>query len=593
MKYTEAPINILNMSIEEIQQSVDLGIINYETIAKIYLERIQEYNDEFMAIISVNENIVEQAKKLDEKYKQSGRTSMLYGIPIILKDNIDYVDLPTTAGAKELKDNYPKQNATIVQNLLDAGALIIGKANMSEFAFSARTSSSSYGTVKNAYDTALTSYGSSGGTAVAVSTGMAVAGLGTDTNSSIRVPSSAANLIGLRPTYSLLSSDGIINYDASRDTAGPMTKYTSDNAILLEVLTSNLERYTQYENSVKDMKIGVVSQFVYGDETLSYTGATKSTDAVILTLFNSSINKLKESGAQIVYIDDLYNEEAYDYYSGTIGGWTMCYFFNEYIKNTSGDINSFEELVESGEYIQDLPSYEECCNDSLESFYNYKTKHLEYKEYVVKQMERYGVDVLAYPTTKNEIATLDDANVTSPSFAISPVTGMPAISIPMGFSQDNLPYGIEVLAKDNNETQLYAISNILVPEIKFTLSELAPNLYEIDDDVTALVELYKNNIDSLERRRYKNIKNQIQYFFENYNSYDNQEQVAISLVQDFNETREKENKHNNVISGLAIIIILLLALGIIRKVKNCKKVKKRKGKINSMSGARRRRNRRR
>jgi aspartyl-tRNA(Asn)/glutamyl-tRNA(Gln) amidotransferase subunit A len=122
-------------------------------------------------------------------------------------------------------------------------------------------------------------------------------------------------------------------------------------------------------------------------------------------------------------------------------------FFNEYIKNTNGNINSFEELVESGEYIQDLPSYEECCNDSLESFYNYKTKHLEYKEYVENQMERCGVDVLAYPTTKNEIATLDDANVTSPSFAISPVTGMPAISIPMGFSQDKLPYGIEVLVK--------------------------------------------------------------------------------------------------------------------------------------------------
>ena len=132
-----------------------------------------------------------------------------------------------------------------------------------------------------------------------------------------------------------------------------------------------------------------------------------------------------------------------------------------------------------------------------------------------------------------------------------------------------------------------------MPESKFTLSELAPNLYEIDDDVTALVELYKNNIDSLDRRRYKDIKNQIQYFFENYNSYDNQEQVAISLVQDFNETREKENKYNNVISILAIIIILLLALGIIRKVKKCKKAKKRKGKINSMSGARRRQNRRR
>lgn len=152
MEYTKAPIDILTMSITEIQQAVDLGIINYEIIAKIYLERINEYNDEFDAIISINNNIVEEAKKLDEQYKKTGRTSMLFGIPVVVKDNIDCEGMPTTAGAKGLSDNYPKQNATIVQNLLDAGALIIGKANMSEFAFSAAISSSSYGSVKNAYN---------------------------------------------------------------------------------------------------------------------------------------------------------------------------------------------------------------------------------------------------------------------------------------------------------------------------------------------------------------------------------------------------------------------------------------------------------
>lgn len=582
MEYTKAPINILNMSIEEIQKSVDLGIINYETIAKIYLERIQEYNDEFNAIISVNENIVEQAKKLDEQYKQSGRTSMVFGIPIVIKDNIDYVELPTTAGAKGLSDNYPKQNATIVQNLLDAGALIIGKANMSEFAFSASISRSSYGTVKNAYDTNLTSYGSSGGTAVAVSTGMAVAGLGTDTNSSIRVPASAANLIGLRPTYNLLASDGIINYDASRDTAGPMTKYTSDNAILLDVLTNKSNVYTEYENSINGIKIGVLSQFIEGDSILSYTKATTQTSDLIVDLFNVTIDKLEEAGAEIIYIDDLYNAKAYNYYSSTIGGWTMCYFFNKYIKNTNSSVKSFVQLVNKGGYIQDLPSYAEACNDSIEYFNTYEAKHQEYEEYILEQMGKYDVDVLAYPTTKNVITKVTNASVTSPSFAISPVTGMPAISIPMGFGTDNLPYGIEFVAKDNQETELYAISNELVDEKEFRISELAPNLYEIDDDVTELVELYENNQEQLNKEEYAEVKDDIQEFFANYNSYEDEEQSAVTLIDSYNQVgiqikeKQEQQKRNMIKIGVGVIGILIIFAVIKSKLKKKKKRKKKK-----------------
>lgn len=587
MEYTKAPINILNMSIKEIQEAVDLGIINYEIIAKIYLERIKEYNDEFDAIISVNEGIIEQARKLDEQYKQSGRTSMLFGIPIVVKDNIDCEGMPTTAGAKGLADNYPKQNATIVQNLLDAGALIIGKANMSEFAFSAAISRSSYGTVKNAYNTKLTSYGSSGGTAVAVSAGMAVAGIGTDTNSSIRVPSSAANLVGLRPTYSLLESDGVINYDASRDTAGPMTKYTSDNAILLDILTNKQDTYTLYNENIKGIKIGVVSQFVEGDSSLSYTKATKSTNKVVLELFNSTMEELNQMGAEIVYIDNLYTSKAYNYYSSTIGGWTMCYFFNKYIKNTKSSIKSFKQLVNKGGYIQDLPSYAAVCDDSISTFNKYQEKHDEYERYIEKQMDKYDVDVLAYPTTKNKITTISNASVTSPSFAISPVTGMPAISIPMGFGTDNLPYGIEVVAKDNNEATLYAISNALVSEDDFQLSTLAPNLYEIDDDVTKLVELYKENQEILSKTEYSAINDYIQEFFVNYNTYENHEQEAITLIDSYNQVeiqiaeKQKEQKKIALTVG-AITTVVLLGIIFIKIKLNGKKKRKNKKHTTSM-----------
>ena len=581
MEYTKAPIDILTLSITEIQQAVNLGIINYETIAKIYLERINEYNDEFDAIISINKEVVEQAKKLDEQYRKSGRTSMLFGIPVVVKDNIDCVGMPTTAGAKGLSDNYPKQNATIVQNLLNAGALIIGKANMSEFAFSAAISSSSYGTVKNAYDKKLTSYGSSGGTAVAVATGMVPVGIGTDTNSSIRVPSSAANLVGLRPTYNLLASDGVINYDASRDTAGPMTKYTSDNAILLEALTGNKKEYTNYKENKEKIKIGVVSQFVEGDSTLSYTRAAKTTAKVVLDLFNTTIDKLEEQGIEVIYIDNLYNTKAYNYYSSTIGGWTMCYFFNKYIKNTESSVKNFKQLVNKGGYIQDLPSYAAACNDSISTFNKYQAKHHEYEEYIEKQMDKYDVDVLAYPTTKNKITTIKSASVTSPSFAISPVTGMPAISIPMGFGTDNLPYGIEMVAKDNNEAMLYTISDMLVEEKDFKMSKLTPTLYEVDDDVTNLVGLYKTNQDTLNTKDYLAVKQNIQEFFTNYNSYTNHEQQAISLIDSYNQVevmiKQKEKEQRNTIIKIGAGVIGLIAIVIIIKsTLNSKKKRKKK-----------------
>jgi len=596
MEHTKAPINILNMSINEIQESVDLGIINYETIAKIYLERIEEYNDEFKAIISINENIVEEARKLDKQYKESGRTSMLFGIPIVIKDNIDYVGMPTTAGAKGLADNYPKQNASIVQNLVDSGALIIAKANMSEFAFSASLSRSSYGTVKNAYNTNLTSYGSSGGTAVAVTTGMAVAGIGTDTNSSIRVPSSAANIIGLRPTYSLLTSDGIINYDASRDTAGPMTKYTSDNAIILDILTDKANIYTEYEDNIHGVKIGVLSQFVDGDTKLSYISANGTTDEVVLDLFNTTIDKLKKQGAEIIYIDNLYNNAAYNYYNNTIGGWTMCYFFNKYIKNTNSSVKSFSELVTKGGYIQDLPSYEDRCNDSIDQFNTYQATHDKYKKYIVEQMNKYDVDVLVYPTTKNQITSINNSSVNSPSFTIAPVTGMPAISIPMGFGEDDLPYGIEFVSKSNEEKILYTISDALIDEENFRVSELTPNLYEIDEQVTELVGLYKKNKEQLNKEEYNEIKVDIQEFFENYNTYTDEGLVATTLIDRYNQLeivikQEQQERKKNIMK-IAIWIIGFIILFSIIKIninKKNKKKKKSKTKIKQVTNSRKRR----
>ena len=133
----ELTVDVTEMSITEIQEAIDDGYLTYEELMKIYLDRIDKYNDKYNAVLYVNPNALEEAKKKDEEYKKNGRTSDLFGMPILVKDNIDVKWMPTTAGAKGLKDNYPKKNAPAIQNLIDEGAIIIGKSNMSEFALSA------------------------------------------------------------------------------------------------------------------------------------------------------------------------------------------------------------------------------------------------------------------------------------------------------------------------------------------------------------------------------------------------------------------------------------------------------------------------
>lgn len=231
------PVDPSYMNIYEIQEAIDYGYFTYETLMKFYLERIEAYDEQYHAFITLNEDALKQARQMDLEYQKTGRRSLLHGLPIAVKDNIDVVGFPTTAGTKALLDSYPYKNAPLIQKLLDAGAIIIGKTNMSEFALYAAESNSSFGKVTNAYHTKYTSYGSSGGTAVAVAANFAVAGIGTDTGVSIRLPSSANGVVGMRGTYGLIDTDGIIKFDDSRDVAGPITRNVEDNAILLSILT--------------------------------------------------------------------------------------------------------------------------------------------------------------------------------------------------------------------------------------------------------------------------------------------------------------------------------------------------------------------
>lgn len=377
---TEALVDFSNASISEIQAYVDEGVLNYETITRIYLERIAAYNDDYKSIITVNPNAIEEAKALDLIFKEEGRLSELHGIPMVIKDNIDVKGMPTTAGAKGLQNNIAKEDAEVVAKLRDAGAIFIAKANMDEFAFNGGMSSSMFGLVRNAYSFNTTSYRSSGGTASAVASNLAVVGLGTDTGVSIRVPSAANNLYGLRPTKESVGDRGIINFEFLRDTVGPMAKYASDAKLVYDIM-SNSNDETSYDLST--MRIGIIRSEI------------NKAPGFLQSLINNKIKVLKEKGVTFVDV----GKPNLDY---SFNANNFCYDFNQYIKGTTGPIQSFSDLISSGEYTQWIDGYQGYfCNNDY-------TKTQEFKSYLSQRnsniasansyFKNNNVDAVLYPT---------------------------------------------------------------------------------------------------------------------------------------------------------------------------------------------------
>lgn len=554
----QSVVDITTLSMNEIQEYVDKGYLTYEKIVNIYLDRIEKYNGQYNAILNINKDAIKQAQELDKEYKEKGRRSQIFGLPIVVKDNIDVKGLPTTAGTKALKDNYPNENAPIVQKLIDAGAIVIGKTNMSEFAFSATDSYSSYGHVKNAYNTLYSSYGSSGGTAVAVASGLAVAGLGTDTGSSIRIPSAAAGLVGLRPTINSVDMNGIIKFESTRDVAGPITKYVEDNAIMYSIINKDSNTYEAKEESLKGIKIGVIKGFM-NPNTNSIAIATGITDINIYNLMQESIKKLEELGAEIVEIDGF----GLPYQFNANG---MCYDFNQYIKNTTGPIKNYQDLINNGGYVNGLAGYNYNCD------YDY-TKSSTFKTYLNfinnnvntanKKFENTDVDVMIYPTLKTTLLKLSELysrKLYTPSSSVAPLVGFPSMNVQIGF-YDDLPYGMEILSQRNNEQIIYKIAyNLQLKNNYYKLPTIAPILYTINKNTDKLLKYYEENKSEKE---YKTIKEKMKNYI---NNYDNNEETINSLILEYEEVPAiiKSNRiklYGGLFLASGIILVLVFIGG--------------------------------
>lgn len=580
---SKAPVDITKMSIEELQEALSKRIISSELLVNLYIERINEYDGQFNSIREINPEAINEAKKLDEERKSGNVRGPLHGIPILVKTNIDVKGMATTAGTKTLSDNYPIENSFVVQKLIDAGAIILGSTNMSELAFSASNSYSSYGYVRNVFNTEMTSYGSSGGSAVAVGAAFAAASLGTDTNSSVRVPASGAGIVGIRPTLGLVSRDGVIPYDVERDTVGVMSRTVKDNALILSVISGEDEsdKYTKgsigydysslyNDDNLEGVTIGVIVPFAKGVE--NGIPPNSLTDPGIYSLVEASIKKLKDTGANIVYIDEFLTYSNYLIANNTQAGITMCDGFNEYIKGTNGTIRSFEQLAASSGHVQNLSGYVSGCNGGYASKDKRDAKKAIFREDVDEIFELNNLDVILYPSVKNLVFGYKSSKVISPGSSLGSVIGYPSITVPMGFYEGQA-YGIEFLSKAYEEDKIYdvALAFEKVNDNKISNSKLTPSLYSVPESVTKLVDIYLNvefnNAVMLE------YESELIEYFENYSSNDNALEDAEALLTRYDEL---VMKNNNIKIIIIVVSILVLLYFLFKNGKNNRKKRRNK-----------------
>ena len=573
---TKAPVDVTVMSIEELLDAMDKGYLTSEQLVNIYLERIEAYDDMFNSINQINEHAIEQAKELDKERDNGKIRGKLHGIPILVKCNIDVYGIPTTGGTKSLKDNYPKENSVVVQKLIDEGAIILGSTNMSELAFSAKNSYSSYGYVRNVFNIDYTPYGSSGGSAVAVTAAFAAASLGTDTNSSVRLPASGAGLVGIRPTTGLISSKGVIPYDTTRDTVGVLGRTVSDNALLLSIISDKDDiTINKKESSLKGITIGVATQYVKGSS--SETGVTGLTDADIYKLLENSIKELEEAGAKIVYLDKFVKSSNLTIASNTQSGITMCDGFNEYIKGTTGTIRSFKDLVNSSGHVYGLSGYLAGCNGKNQSLDKKEERKKTYRDYVYNYFEDYDLDVILYPTLKNKVFSYKEGNNVSPGSSLGSVIGYPSITVPMGFI-DEFSYGIEFLGLPYSENTLYKVSNSyeIINENKVCTSKLTPGLYQVPESVTKLLNLYeKLLIMDTKMDVVLEWKESVNKFISNYNDISDVDKRAKELLDNYDKqmiglkSTKSYEKGINIFLYVTIFMMVVSLLIIFKEIKKC------------------------
>jgi amidase len=462
-------------SIGEVQAAYESRSATVTEVVQAYLRRIQARDQEgpkLNVVISRNSRALEEAATLDEYFQSNGKfVGPLHGVPLLVKDNINTSDMPTTSGSLSMAGYTPATNATIIDKLRAAGAVVLAKVNLHEFAVWGETVSSILGQTLNPYDLTRTPGGSSGGTGAGIAANFAIAGLGTDTVNSVRSPASANSLVGIRPTMGLVSRSGVIPNSFTQDAVGPLARTVADAVAVLNVLTGydagdpstagsvgcGEGNYTHHlrADGVNGKRIGVLHSF-FGQASLHEEVNRVTTAAVA---------DLQRLGATVVDLDTP------DLDSGEIVAEISVHLYelkpslDAYLGRAHAPVRSLEQILASGAFHPNIEaSLRQAYGLERDASYELRLrKRAALQRRVDSLMEDYRLDALVFPHQKRLVVPVGETQVER-NGGLGAVIGFPSIVVPGGFSAPTataavgVPVGIELLGRPWGEGTLIEIA---------------------------------------------------------------------------------------------------------------------------------------
>ncbi len=471
MNLYEQPIHILH-------QKRLSGETSTVEIVQSVLRRLKNVEDKLHSFITLSEDpLFDRAEEADQKIRQNKSIAPLEGMPIAVKDIFSTKGIRTTCASRILENYVPPFESTVTERLQSAGSLITGKTNMDEFAMGSTTENSAFEVTHNPWDLERVPGGSSGGSASAVSSGQSLAAMGTDTGGSIRQPASFTGIVGLKPTYGRVSRWGMVAFASSFDQAGPMTRDVKDAALILQViagydkkdatsLKSEVPDYSQFlDQSIKGVKIGVVREL-----------DLSSCDKEVVKIFEQNIDVLKDAGAEIVEISmPNISDAVATYYviapseaSSNLGRYDGVRYGKRAV-DVSGLLDLYEKSRDEG-FGKEVKMRILIGTFALSAGYYdaYYLKAQKVQNLIRSQYHQaFGeVDAIAMPvapTAAYKIGEMIDDPLQmylGDAFTIpANLAGIPGLSVPGGFTQNNLPVGFQLLASHLEEGKLLRIAH--------------------------------------------------------------------------------------------------------------------------------------
>ncbi|HYE84862.1 MAG TPA: amidase family protein, partial [Vicinamibacterales bacterium] len=452
-------------SIVDLQAAMQAGRVTSRGLVDSYLARIAAYDQagpRLNSIVQLNPRAREEADARDAERADKKVRGPLHGIPVLIKDNYDTSDMPTSGGALGLASLQPAADAFQVRKLRDAGAVILGKTTMHELAAGITNISSLTAQTRNPYDLFRVPGGSSGGTGAAIAASFAAAGMGSDTCGSIRIPAANQNMVGLRGTHGLSSRVGVMPLSSTQDIAGPLARSVTDLAIMLDatVGADPADPITAESNGriPKSYRDALSSDGLKGARigVLRTLWGTAPEDDEVAGIVRKALDGFKAQGAEVVDVsvpglDDLLRD------SSVIADEFKFDLMAYLARHPNAPVKSLGEILDRGLHHAELDATFRLRNQpekrETEHYRQALIKRRASRAAVLATLEELRIDALAYPTLRRKPALIGEAQGGT-NCQLSATTGLPAISMPAGFSTDGVPIGLELLGGAWEEAKL-------------------------------------------------------------------------------------------------------------------------------------------